>query len=64
MMHHRLAIGCELDVAFDRYVALYRGPGRAWHILDDAARGVMQAAMGDRPRRQPVGSAHRSGDLE
>ena len=23
------------------------------HVLDDAARGVMQPAMGDRPRREP-----------
>ena len=54
MMHHRLAVGGELDVDLDGKIAGDRGLHRARHVLDDAARGVMQAAMGDRPRRQPV----------
>ena len=32
---------------------------RARHVFDDAARAVVQAAMGHRPRRQPAGRAHR-----
>src|SRR5450631_818255 len=58
MMHHRLAIGGELDIAFDAEIACYRSLCRARHVFDDAARGVVQAAMGHRPRGQPVGRAH------
>ncbi len=32
--------------------------------FDDAARGIVQAAMGDRPLGQPIRGAHRSGDFE
>ena len=38
VMHHRLAIGGELDVAFDGEIAGDRGLRRARHVLDDAAR--------------------------
>ena len=34
------------------------------HVLDDAARDIMQAAMGDRPRRQPVRRAHDDGSAQ
>ena len=37
-----------------------RGLRRARHVLDDAAGAVVQPAMGDRPRRQPVRRAHRT----
>jgi len=30
------------------------------HVFDDAARAIVQAAMGDRPRGQPVWRAHRT----
>jgi len=67
MMHHRLTIGGELNIAFDAEIARYRGLRCARHILDDAAGAVRAAAMGHRPRRQPVGRAHltvRLRDLE
>ena len=38
MMHHRLAVGGELDVAFDAEIAGDRGLRRARHVFDDAAR--------------------------
>src|SRR3984885_3913101 len=55
MMHHGFAIGGELDVAFDATIGVDRGLSRARHVFDDAARAVVQAAMGHRSRRQPVG---------
>src|SRR6185437_6797070 len=58
MVHHRLAIGGELDIAFDAEIARYRSQCRGRHVFDDAACGVVQPAVGDRPRRQPVGCAH------
>ena len=57
-MHHGFAVGGELDVAFDGEIAVDGGKRRARHVFDDAARAIMQAAMGHRPRRQPVGRAH------
>src|SRR6185312_459672 len=58
MMHHRLAVGSELDIAFDGEIPRDRGFRRGRHVLDDAARNIMQAAMSDRPRRQPIWSTH------
>src|ERR1700730_10693342 len=60
MMHHRLAVGGELQIAFDAEISIDRGLSRARHVFDDAARSVMQPAMGHRARRQPAGSAHLS----
>src|SRR6185436_16736134 len=58
VMHHRLAIRRKLDVAFDGEVAADGGLRGGRHVFDDAARNIMQAAMGDRPCRQPVRRAH------
>ena len=52
------AIGGQLDVAFDGKVCRDRGVCGARHVLDNATRGIMQAAMGDRPFGQPVWRAH------
>src|SRR5579863_5772762 len=57
-MHHGLAIGGELNIAFDGEVAVDGGESCARHVLDNAARAIVQATMGHRPRRQPVGRAH------
>src|SRR6266478_2771162 len=58
MMHHRLAICGELQIAFDTEIAIDRGLSRARHVFDDTVRSVMQPAMGHRTRRQPAGRAH------
>src|ERR1700730_10160704 len=58
MVHHGFAVGAELDVAFDAEIACDRSLSRARHVLDNAAGAVVQAAMGHRPRRQPVRRAH------
>src|SRR5579872_4764606 len=57
-MHHGLAIGGELNVAFDGEIALDRGKRGARHVFDQAARALVQAAMGHRSCRQPGGGAH------
>src|SRR4051794_35569743 len=64
MMHHRLAVGGKLDVAFDGEIAGNRRRRRGRHVLDDAAGAVVQAAMGHRPRGQPVRRAHRKNSQE
>src|SRR3982074_1220420 len=64
MMHHRLAIGGELDIAFDAEIARYRSQRRARHVFDDAARGLVEAAMGHRPCGQPLRRAHRGGSAQ
>jgi hypothetical protein len=65
MMDHGLAVGGELNIAFDGEVAVDGGERGARHVFDDAARAIVQATMGHRPRRQPVGRAHlRLRDLE
>src|ERR1700723_4596503 len=61
VMHHGFAVAGELDIAFNREIAVDGGERRAWHVFDDAARAIVQAAMGHRSRRQPVGRAHRKG---
>src|SRR5205807_4770218 len=58
MMHHRLAIRRKLDVAFDGEFAVDGGLCGRRHVFDDAARNIMQAAVRDRTRRQPVRRAH------
>ena len=58
VMYHGFAVGAELDVAFDGEIAVDGGLRRRRHVLDDAARGIMQAAMRDRPGRQPSGGGH------
>src|SRR5947208_333882 len=58
MMHHGLAIRCELDIDLDGEIASYISMHITLHVIDDPARVVMQATMGDRPRRQPGGCAH------
>jgi hypothetical protein len=63
MMHHGLAIGGELQVDFDVEISIDRSPDRSRHIFDDASREVMQAAVGNRSRRQPVWRAHPTAPL-
>src|SRR5258706_14239543 len=60
-MHHRFAVRGELDVAFDREIRMGGGLGCPRHVLDDAVPEIMQAAVSDRPRRQPIRGAHVSG---
>jgi len=58
VMHHGLAVGGELNIAFDGEIAFDGSKRCARHVFDDAARAIVQAAMGDRSRRQPFGRAH------
>src|SRR5262249_25827044 len=58
VVHHGLAIAAELQVDLDAVAGGHRGRDRARGILDDAARRIVQAAVGDRPRGEPVGCSH------
>src|SRR5579872_5815233 len=58
MMHHGFAVGSELDVAFDSEIRFDGSECRARHVFDDAARAIVQTAMGHRPRGQPVRRSH------
>ena len=53
MMHHGLAVGADLQVAFDAVAAGNGGGESAGGILDHAGGGIMQAAMGQRSRGEP-----------
>ena len=60
VMHHGLAVGGELDVDLDREIACDGGlRPRAGMFSMMPRAAIVQAAMGDRPRRQPVRRAHR-----
>ena len=54
VMHHGLAIGADLQIDLDAVAGGDRGAHRSRRVLDDAVRGVMQPAMGDRSRGEPV----------
>src|SRR5215204_4324888 len=58
MIDHRLAVGSDVQVDFDRVVGVNGGRHGRRRVLDDAARLVVQAAMRDRPRDQPVEPGH------
>ena len=68
VMHHGLAVGADLDVDFDAVIGGDRRAHGARGILDHAVRGVMQPAMGDRSRGEPVERgphrSNRSGHFE
>jgi hypothetical protein len=58
VMHHGFAVGANLQIDLD---AATGGQGRAHGacgILDDAMRSVMQPAMGDWPRGEPIECGH------
>ena len=52
-MHHGLAVGADLQIDLDAVIAGNGGGRRRRHVLDDAAGGVVQPAMGDRPGGEP-----------
>ena len=54
MMHHRLAVGADLQVDLDAIIVRNRGSNRASGILNEAVCGIVQPAMGDRPCGKPV----------
>src|ERR1043166_8821118 len=56
MVHHRLAVGGDLQVGFDRVARGDRGREGARRVLDRAFS--VQPAMRDRPRGQPIEAAH------
>src|SRR6266568_3206800 len=58
MEHHGVAVGGQLQVAFDRVVAGDRSRKGRWHILDHARRRIVQAAVGHRSRNEPVEAGH------
>src|SRR5262245_24880466 len=55
VVHHRLAVGDDLQVGLNRVVAGQRGLEGGRGVLDHAFRGIMQAAVGNRPGGKPVG---------
>ena len=54
-MHHRLAVGADLDVALDAVAGGDGGANAPTACSRSCRRRVMQAAMGDRSGGQPVG---------
>ena len=54
VMHHGLAIGRDLYVDFDAVVGGDGGAHRGRRVLDHAVIGVVQPAMSDWTRNQPV----------
>ena len=54
MMHHGLAVGADLDIGLDAVAAGDGGGESRGSIFDHAASGVMQSAMRDGPRGEPV----------
>ena len=61
--HDGLAVGRVLHVAFDRESGRDRGVGGGERVLDQAGPRVMQPAMGDRARDEPVRRAHRTSNI-
>ena len=58
MVNHSFAIRRDLQVELD---GITGGDGRldgGWRVLDDACRGIVQSAMRDRPRDQPIEIGH------
>jgi hypothetical protein len=53
-MRHGLAVGADLDIGLDAVAAVDSGAKSRRGVLDDAARGVMQPSVRDRPRGEPV----------
>ena len=53
-MHHGLAVAAYLDIDLNAVVRGNRGAHGASRVLDDAVGGVVQPAMGDRPRDEPI----------
>ena len=58
MVHHGFAVGTDLQVDLDAIAGGHRRAHGAGGIFDDAARSVMQSAMGERPRGEPVAFGH------
>ena len=54
VMHHGLAVGADLEIGFDAEAAGDGGLQRPTRCSRSRRRGIVQAAMGDRPRGQPV----------
>ena len=53
VVDHCLAIAADLHIGFDAVIALDGGAECRRRVLDHSRRGIMQAAMGDRPCREP-----------
>ena len=58
MMHHRLAIGTDLQIRLDAEAAGHRRGKGGGGIFDHAIGGVVQAAMRDRSGGEPVKARH------
>ena len=54
MKHHGFAVGGKLQVALDRVVAGDGGRKGCGRVLDHAGRRIVQAAVRDRSRDQPI----------
>jgi hypothetical protein len=51
---HSLTIAADLHIDLDAKASLYRCLNRACGVFDQTAGGIVQAAMRNRPRRQPA----------
>src|SRR5262249_25002704 len=61
VIHHGLAVGAELQVAFDAVAGSDRGGECRRRVLDDAFFGIVQAPVRHRPRDQPIEARHLNG---
>src|SRR5829696_3344794 len=61
--HDRLAVGRVLHVALDGVAARDGGLGGGERVLEDAAGAIVQPAMGDWCRDQPVRRAHSTSNI-
>src|SRR5207244_4223682 len=55
---HRLPVGADLEIALDRIICRHRRSEGRGGVLDDAPRRIVQPAVGDRARDQPVEAGH------
>jgi hypothetical protein len=54
VIDHGLTVAAELHIDFDAKASLHRCLNRACGVFDQAAGGIMQTAMRNRPRGQPT----------
>ncbi len=58
MVHKGLAVGADLQVDFQAVAGGDRRPDSGGGVLDNARRRIMQPAMGQRSRGEPVEAGH------
>src|SRR6185437_296888 len=58
VVHHRLAIGADLEIALDGIATRHGGGKGSRGVLDHACGGIVQSAVRDRSRGEPVECGH------